>query len=385
MKRRLAQRTRGLQKSEIRNMTLECTKVSGINLSQGVCDTPVPELVRRAAQAAIDDGFNIYTRYDGLTIQREAIAKNLQQAHGLHYDAEGEIVVTNGATGAFYCACSALLDPGDEVVIFEPYYGYHVDTLRALGAIPRAVTLETPGFALHEEAIRAVISPRTRALVVNTPGNPSGKVFHHDELALLARIATEHDLVLITDEIYDRFVYDGRRHISPAALPGLRERTITIGGFSKTFSITGWRIGFCAAPAEISETIGHLNDLVYVCAPAPLQMGVAQGLSLVGPEFYELVTAEYTLKRDQMCEALRRARLEPQVPEGAYYVLADVSRLPGATSKARAMHLLAATGVAAVPGSAFYSGAEGDRVVRFCFAKTSAELDEACRRLERLT
>lgn len=384
MKRRLGQRTQRLRQSEIRNMTLECTKVSGINLSQGVCDTPVPELVRRAAQAAIDEGYNIYTRYDGLAELRAAISRNLEKAHGLDYDAETEIVVTNGATGAFYCTCLALLDPGDEVVVFEPYYGYHVDTLRALEVVPRLVTLEAPGFALREEAVREVLSPRTRALVVNTPGNPSGKVFHHDELALLSRIAIERDLFVITDEIYDRFLYDGRRHVSPASLPGLADRTVTIGGFSKTFSITGWRIGFCAAPADVTHVIGPLNDLVYVCAPAPLQMGVARGLDLVGPEFYELITAEYTLKRDLICEALGRARLEPQVPEGAYYVLADVSRLPGVTSKERAVHLLEKTGVASVPGSAFYAGEAGDRVVRFCFAKTSSELDEACRRLERL-
>ncbi|HEY6557546.1 MAG TPA: pyridoxal phosphate-dependent aminotransferase [Polyangiaceae bacterium] len=382
---RTSRRTRTLRHSEIRNMTLECTRVSGINLSQGVCDTPVPEIVRRAAQAAIDDGVNIYTRYDGLPELRRAIADNLRRAHGLDYDPETQIVVTNGATGAFYCACSALLDPGDEVILFEPFYGYHADTLRALEVVPKCVTLQPPDWTFASRDLEAQVTGRTRALVVNTPGNPSGKVFQRAELEAIAEFAARHALVVITDEIYDRFVYDGREHVSPAVLPGLFERTVTIGGFSKTFSITGWRIGFSACEnRELVRMLGHLNDLAYVCAPAPLQMGVARGLERVGPEFYELIRREYTCKRDKLCAALSRAGLSPHVPQGSYYVLADVSRLPGKSSKERAMFLLERTGVASVPGSAFYSGAGGEDLVRFCFAKTDAELDEACRRFERL-
>jgi aminotransferase len=382
---RTSRRTRTLRHSEIRNMTLECTRVSGINLSQGVCDTPVPEIVRRAAQAAIDDGVNIYTRYDGLPELRRAIADNLRRAHGLDYDPETQIVVTNGATGAFYGACSALLDPGDEVILFEPFYGYHADTLRALEAVPKCVTLAPPDWTFASRDLDAQVTDRTRALVVNTPGNPSGKVFQRTELEAIAEFAARHALVVITDEIYDRFVYDGREHLSPAALPGLYERTVTIGGFSKTFSITGWRIGFSACEnRELSRMLGHLNDLAYVCAPAPLQMGVARGLEHVGPEFYELIRSEYTFKRDKLCAALSRAGLSPHVPQGSYYVLADVSRLPGKSSKERAMFLLERTGVASVPGSAFYLGDGGEGLVRFCFAKTDDELDEACRRLERV-
>jgi aminotransferase len=382
---RTSRRTRSLRHSEIRNMTLECARVSGINLSQGVCDTPVPELVRRAAQAAIDEGVNIYTRYDGLPELRRAIADNLQRAHGLAYDPETQIVVTNGATGAFYGACSALLDPGDEVILFEPFYGYHADTLLAHEAVPKCVTLAPPTWTFTLADLEAQVTPRTRALVVNSPANPSGKVFRRAELELIGEFAARHELVVITDEIYDRFVYDGLSHTSPALLPSLRERTVTIGGFSKTFSITGWRIGFSACEnRELARVLGHLNDLAYVCAPAPLQMGVARGLELVGPEFYELIQSEYTLKRDKLCEALQRAGLSPHVPQGAYYVLADVAQLPGRSSKERAMFVLERTGVASVPGSAFYASGGGDGLVRFCFAKTDTELDEACRRLERL-
>ena len=373
-----------LRQSEIRNMTLECTKVSGINLSQGVCDTPVPEAVRRAAQAAIDDGVNTYTRYDGLPELRHAIAAKLTRLNHVEVSGEGDVVVTSGSSSAFYGACLAILDPGDEAVLFEPYYGYHADTLTALGATPRFVTMRPPDWSFDVEALERAITKRTRAIVVNTPVNPCGKVFTRAELERIANIAEKHDLFVITDEIYEHFVYDDRKHVSPGSLPSLRNRTITIGGFSKTFSITGWRIGFSAGPLEVMERLGHINDLVYICAPAPLQRGVARALETLGDSFYESLAAEYLKKRDNFCEALSRAGIEPLVPQGAYYVLADTSRLRGSTSKERVMDLLERTGVAAVPGSAFYQGADGDRLARFCYAKTDADLDEACRRLERL-
>ena len=380
---RLSRRTGFLEQSEIRNMTLECTRVGGINLSQGVCDTPVPEIVRRAAQAAIDEGYNIYTRCDGLSELRSALARTLKSHNGLDYDPDAELVVTSGATGAFYAACMALLEPGGEAILFEPYYGYHVDTLRALGAVPRYVTLSPPAWSFEAADLERAASARTRLVVVNTPSNPSGKVFTQKELELVRDFAQARDLWVVTDEIYDRFLYDRNRHTSPATLSGMKERTVTIGGLSKTFAITGWRIGFAGAPKELSRTLSYVSDLIYVCAPAPLQLGVARGLDLLGSDFYSALQASYTLKRDKICEALTRAGITPHVPEGAYYVLADTARLPGRTSKERVMYLLEKTGVASVPGSAFYAGDEGENLARFCFAKTERDLDEACRRLER--
>lgn len=365
-------------------MTIECTRVGGINMSQGVCDTPVPEAVQRAAQAAIAEGHNTYTRLDGIAELRKAIAHKLARHNGLDFSGEGDIVVTSGSSSAFYGACLAVLDPGDEVVLFEPYYGYHADTLTAVGAEGRFVTLRPPNWSFDIADVERAIGPRTRAIVVNSPTNPCGKVFSREEIAALADIAERHDLFVLTDEIYEHFVYDGRTHTSPAALPRLRPRTITIGGFSKTFSITGWRIGFSAAPPEFSERLGFINDLVYICAPAPLQMGVARALGLLGDDFYESLRAEYQKKRDKFCAALETAGLTPFVPQGAYYVLADTSRLPGQSAKERVMALLERAGVASVPGSAFYRGTEGDALARFCFAKTEADLDEACRRIERL-
>jgi aminotransferase len=382
---KLGNRMRFLRQSEIRNMTIECTRAGGLNLSQGVCDTPVPEVVRRAAQAAIEEGCNIYTRFDGLPELRAAIAKKLARWNGIDVTGEGDIVVTSGSSAAFYGACLAILDPGDDVVLFEPFYGYHVDTLLALGVEPRIVTLEPPGFGFDPEAVARAIGPRTRAIVVNTPSNPCGKVFTPEELEGIAAVAEKHDLFVVTDEIYEHFVYDGRRHVSPASLPSLRDRTITVNGFSKTLSITGWRVGFSAGRKEHLERLGYINDLVYICAPAPLQKGVARALEALDDRFYEDLGAEYQRKRDKFCGALDRAKLTPYAPQGAYYVLADTSRLKGTTSKERVMDLLSRSGVAAVPGAAFYRGTGGDALARFCFAKTENDLDEACRRIERLS
>lgn len=366
-------------------MSIECDRVGGINLSQGVCDTPVPVEVAQGAVDGIREGFNTYTRYDGLDELRQAIAVTLRERSGVAVDPETEVVVSAGATGAFYVACLALLDPGDEVILFEPFYGYHVNTLLSADAVPAYVPMQPPDWTFAMDDLERAVTPRTRGLMVNTPGNPSGKVFTRAELEQIAELAVRHDLFVFTDEIYEYFVYDGGEHVAPASIPALAGRTITISGFSKTFSITGWRIGYAVTAARWAETMGHYNDLVYVCAPAPLQIGVARGLAQLGPDYYTSLRADYRAKRDQFCDTLRAVGLTPHVPQGAYYVLADASMLPGRTSKERAMALLAQTGVASVPGEAFFTGDGGDRLLRFCYAKSAADLDEACRRLGRLS
>ncbi len=379
-----SQRARAARHSPIRSMTVECARVGGVNLAQGVCDTPVPEVVRRAAQAAIEEGANSYSRYDGLEELRRALGAKMKRDNGLDYDPEGEILVTSGATGAFYVVALGLLDPGDEVILFEPYYGYHLDTLWALEVEPVYVSLPRPDWRFRVRDLEAAITPRTRAVVINTPVNPSGKVFRRAELEELGDVAERHDLFLFTDEVYEHFVFDGCEHISPASLPGLRERTITMNAVSKTFCVTGWRIGWVAADRRWAQHFGPLNDLVYVCPPTPLQLGAARALEQLGPEYYAAIAREYQPKRDRLCAALERAGLTPHVPDGSYFALADISRLPGDTGEARTMHLLQQTGVAAVPGEAFYHGDEGHEVARFCFGKTDEDLDEACRRLEKL-
>ena len=363
-------------------MSIECEKVGGINLAQGVCDTETPEIVRRMAGQAIESGVNSYTRFDGLPQLRQAIAHKLVRDNDIEADPESQIIVTGGSTGAFYCACLALLDPGDEIILFEPYYGYHVNTLLAAGAVPSYVTLRTPNWSFSPEDLEAVVTPKTKGIMINTPANPSGKVFTQEELEWIADFSVRYNLIVFTDEIYEYFVYDGLKHISPASLRRISDRTITISGFSKTFSVTGWRVGYCVAKKEWAQMIGHFSDLVYVCAPAPLQMGLAAGLEQISLEYFLSLKGEYVAKREKICSALYKAKLQPFVPQGAYYVLADTEALPGLNSKERARYLLAKTGVAGVPGEAFFHGPEGQKFIRFCFAKTESELDKACRRLE---
>lgn len=381
---KLSKRHEWVLQSEIRNMSIECDKVGGINLSQGICDTGVPEVVAKAAKKAMDDGFNSYTRYDGLPIIREAIAHKVKTFTGMDVDRENQITVSSGATGALYCTCLALLDPGDEVIIFEPYYGYHINTLMATQAVPVYVTMSPPDWTFTMEALEKAVTPKTRAILVCSPANPSGKVWTREELLMVADVAEKNDLFVFTDEIYEYFVFDGKDHLAPATLPELRERTITISGLSKTFSITGWRIGYCIADARWSQTIGYFNDLVYVCAPAPLQVGVAEGLLKLPPEYFQGLSKEYQKKRDLICGALSGAGFEPYVPQGAYYVLADISRIQGKDSKERAMKILQETGVACVPGKAFFHNDAGDNLARFCFAKDTDVLTNACDRLTRL-
>jgi aminotransferase len=370
--------------SEIRAMSIECVRVGGINLSQGVCDTPVPLSVMQGAAAAIMEGGNSYTHYAGLRELRQAIACKQKRFAGMELDPDSNIIVSSGATGAMYCAFQALLNPRDEVIVFEPYYGYHVSTLHAVEAVPVFIRLAPPAWSFSPRELEEVIGPRTKGILVNTPANPSGKVFSRQELEVVALVAERYDLFVFTDEIYEHFVYDGLSHCSLATLPGMRERTITVSGFSKTFSITGWRIGYAICDARWAQTIGYFSDLVYVCAPAPLQSGVARGLLDTGETYYQGLSVEYARKRDRFCHALEQAGLKPFFPSGAYYVLADVSALPGKTARERAMHILRHTGVACVPGSAFYSGSGGEDLVRFCFARDDRILDDAAERLLKL-
>ncbi|HJW99276.1 MAG TPA: pyridoxal phosphate-dependent aminotransferase [Terriglobales bacterium] len=379
----LSRKAAGIAQSEIRIMSVECDRVQGINLAQGICDTELPEPVLRGAVDAIRSRQNSYTRLDGVTILRRAISRKMREYNHVEADPEGEIVVTAGSTAAFYSACMALLNPGDEVIVFEPYYGYHVNTLRALDCVPVYVTMHPPEWIFSREHLERAITAKTRAVIINSPANPSGKVFSREELEFIAELAIRNDLFVITDEIYEYFLYDENEHISPASLPGMAERTITISGFSKTYSITGWRVGYAVCDARWAHSIGYFHDLAYICAPSPFQHGVTAGLGELTPDFYRDLATEYRAKRDLLCTTLEQIGLAPSWPQGSYYVLADASPLPGTSSKEKAMHLLGQAGVASVPGEAFFS--EGGRsLLRFCFAKTDSDLQEACRRLSRM-
>jgi aminotransferase len=379
---RLSKIAPNLVQSEIRAMTMECDRVGGVNLAQGVCDTELPASVAEGAIQAVQDGYNIYTRLDGIAPLRDAIAEKLKRDNHLTVDPNSEVLVTSGATAGFYAALMALLDPGDEVVLFEPFYGYHLNTLTALRITPVIVPLAWGSWALDLDRLRAAITPKTRAIVVNSPSNPSGKVFSRDELEAIAAVAEEHDLFLFTDEIYEYFVYGGTEHVSPATLPGMTERTISVSGLSKTFSITGWRIGYLTASARWMPSIAYFHDLTYVCAPSPFQYGAAAGLLQLPVSFYTGLAAEYQAKRDMLCSALASAGFTPHVPAGAYYVLADISSLPGGSAKEKARTLLRERGVAAVAGTAFFHQGRGENLLRFCFAKRDEELQRACDQLQ---
>jgi aminotransferase len=378
---RLSDLAPGHMQSEIRAMSVACDALGGINMAQGVCDTDPPQPVVQATIEAIRSGKNIYTRADGIASLREAIAEKLASFNRLHVDPHTQVLVTSGATGAMNSALLALLNPGDECLVLEPFYGYHNTTLITQRVKPVVVPLAAPDWTLSVDALRAAVTPRTRAIILNSPSNPSGKVFSLAELEALADFAIEHDLIVFTDEMYEYFVYDGQRHISIATLSGMAERTITISGFSKTFSVTGWRLGYLAASERWLPAITYFHDLTYVCAPAPLQHGAAAGLLQLPVSFYSDLAAEYETKRDKICSALTHAGLTPSIPSGAYYILADASRVPGSDAKQRARRLLADTGVAAVAGTAFFSEGRGEHLLRFCFAKKQAELDDACQRL----
>ncbi|HLJ77229.1 MAG TPA: aminotransferase class I/II-fold pyridoxal phosphate-dependent enzyme [Acidobacteriaceae bacterium] len=381
---RLSAISPGLVQSEIRAMTVECERMGGINLAQGVCDTGVPSPVMKAAIEAIEQGYNIYTRADGIAPLRTAIADKLSRYNGFTADPDSQILVTSGATGAFHAACTALFEPGDEVILFEPFYGYHLNTLRALRVNATAVPMPAPTWTLDFDALRAAVTPRTRGIVINSPSNPCGKVFSRAELQAVADLALQHDLFVLTDEIYEYFLYDGTKHISLATLPGMAERTITISGLSKTFSITGWRIGYLAADPRWMPAISYFHDLVYVCAPSPFQHACAAGLLQLDDSFYAALASEYQVKRDMLCSALADAGMAPSIPAGAYYVLADTISLPGATARDKARNLLRSTGVAAVAGTAFFAEGRGENLLRFCFAKRDEDLERACNALRSL-
>ncbi|HUJ28198.1 MAG TPA: pyridoxal phosphate-dependent aminotransferase [Myxococcales bacterium] len=377
---RPARRLADLVQSDIRRMTRECERASGINLGQGICDLPTPPLVRDGAIAAIRANQSIYSFAEGARELRDVIAAKLRRDNGIEADPASEICVTVGASGAYASTINALLDPGDGILFFEPYYGYHLNAALVAGLTPQFVTLSPPDFALTEASLRAALTERTRALVLCTPSNPSGKMFTREELQAVARAARERDLLVITDEIYEYIRYDGRPHVSPATVDGLRERTVSIMGLSKTFSITGWRLGYTVAPAELTRAITLVNDLYYVCAPTPLQLGAAAGFN-APQSYFDDLQSSYQKKRDAICAALSAAALRPIVPQGAYYVLADCSALGFATAREAAMHLLETKRVASIPGTAFYRGSAGEKLLRFCFAKDDDVLDEACRRL----
>jgi aminotransferase len=380
---KLGARLASLVISDIRSMSRACEAVGGINLGQGICDLPTPPPVARGAHEAIDTNQVVYTAPEGIAPLRTAIAGKIRKTYGLDYDPAAEVVVTSGATGGFAAACLALFDPGDEIILFEPYYGYHLNTVLTFGLKPVLVPTKPPGWEIDAAALERAITPKTRGIVVCTPANPSGKVWTPAELDIVAAACEAHDLIAVTDEIYEHIVFDDLAHVPLAARGSARARTVSISGFSKTFAVTGWRLGYLTAPPELARRITITHDLLYVCAPTPLQHAMVAGLSMPESYFTDL-SRSYAKKREILCSALADAGLEPYWPRGAYYVLADIRKLGASNAKAAAMMLLERTKIASVPGTSFYADPVGDTLSRFCFAKEDDVLEEAARRLRAL-
>lgn len=380
----LADRVQSIRQSDIRRFSAICAAMNGVNLSQGVCDQPAPEEVKAGAKRAIDEDRATYTNLRGIAELRQAIARKMRTFNGIECDADSEVVVTVGSAGAFACAILAILNPGDECVLFSPFYSYHVNLLKLFGVKPVFVDLEPPDWSYRREALAAAITGRTRMVAVCTPANPSGKIFAEDELREIAMLARRHNAWIVTDEIYEYITY-GKEHVSIGRLPEARDRTITLSGASKTYAVTGWRVGYGVGPAGVIDRMSVVSDLLYICSPAPLQHGIVAGMNLA-ESYYTKMRADYLAKREMLVDTLRGIGFTPFVPEGSYYLLAafEPGRWTSATAATEA--ILHEVGVATVPGSAFYRNpADGDNQLRFCYAKKMADLEEACRRLRNVT
>jgi aspartate/methionine/tyrosine aminotransferase len=370
--------------SVIREMTRLAAVHGALNLGQGFPDFPASDEVKRAAIEAIEADHNQYPITWGVPAFREAIASTYRRDHGMELDPEREVCVTCGSTEAMIATFLGVLDPGDEVVVFEPFYeNYNPDSILT-GVTVRHVTLHAPRWELDPEELARAFTPRTRAVIVNTPHNPTGKVFTTEELSTIAALCIDHDAIAITDEIYEHIVYDGRRHVPIATIPGMAERTVTISALSKTFSVTGWRVGWAVAPEPLMRGIRATHDFLTVAAPTPFQVAGIAALGLPR-EVLERGAAEYADRRDLMLSILQEAGFAASPPEGAYYVMADVSPLGFDDDVAASRHLIEEVGVAAVPGSSFFSEpALGRHLLRFAFCKRLETLEAAGERLRAL-
>ncbi|MXX69053.1 MAG: aminotransferase class I/II-fold pyridoxal phosphate-dependent enzyme [Gemmatimonadales bacterium] len=376
-----ARRTHGFTESVIRMMTRLSNEHGAINLSQGFPDFESPDTLKIGAARAIYDDVNQYAITWGAKRYRDALAASYRDWYGLDVDPEAHLTITCGATEAMMAVLLAVVDPGEEVIVFEPFYENYGPDTTLCDATPVFVPL-TAEWQIDFDRLRAAFSDRTRAIIVNTPNNPTGRVFSHDELEKIAILCQEFDAYAITDEVYEHILYDGARHIPMATLPGMRDRTITISAASKTFAVTGWRMGTIVAHPELSDAIRKVHDFLTVGAAAPLQEGVATGLEMLPSSYYEGLADVYGAKRDLFYPALVEAGFDCRKPEGAYYVLADFSDLSDLPDDEFAFWLTRTVGVAPVPGSSFFHNPEdGRKLVRFAFCKTEALLEQAAERL----
>ncbi|HUU27413.1 MAG TPA: pyridoxal phosphate-dependent aminotransferase [archaeon] len=374
----IASRARPLKQSEIRAMTAKAVELGGVNLSQGLCDLPTPDPVKEAAALAIARDCNTYAPLNGLKALRERIATKLLKYNRITADPETEISVMSGATGAYTCALLALLETGDKVLTFEPFYGYHVNVLKLFGFEPVFVRLAPPDWRIDFGLLEETLAKGVRAVVLNTPANPTGKVFTRVELQAIGALCSRYGVSIVTDEIYEYIVFAGHEHVSVASLDGLFERTVTVSGFSKTFAMTGWRLGYAAGPAAVIEKMSLISDLLYICAPHPLQAGLAAALPSFGESYYKNLPVMYDSKRRILTRGLEAYGFEVLPLEGTYFLLADYRKCYGGISSLEAAgRLLEEKTIASVPAASFFSGGHDETWLRFCFAKEDGELGRA--------
>ena len=385
---RVSQKASLFTESVIREMTREAIKYGAVNLSQGFPDFAAPDDIKRVAMQAIADDVNQYAITWGAKPFREEIARKTKWHLGLDIDPETEITVTCGSTEGMIAAMMATVDPGEEVIIFEPFYENYAPDAILSDAHPRYVPLRAPDWSFDRDELRAAFNYKTRAIIICNPNNPTGKVFTRDEMEFIALLCQEFDALCFTDEIYEHILYPREgaeiQHISMAQLDGMRERTVIVNSMSKTYSVTGWRVGYCIAPPEITSGIRKVHDFLTVGAAAPLQSAGAYALALP-PEYYDTLQSEYRVRRDLLLKVLDDAAFGTFVPDGAYYIMTDISGFGFPDDVAFTRHLIREVGVACVPGSSFYSVPErGAQQVRFCFCKKDETLRLAAERFEKL-
>lgn len=368
--------------SVIREMTRICINHGGINLAQGFPDFQAPAEIKAAAREAIDADYNQYSITWGAPVLRQTIASKFARYNGVTVDPEKEITVCCGSTESMISSLLAIVNPGDEVIVFEPFYeNYGPDAILS-GATPRYVTLHEPDWHIDKKELGAAFNNKTKAIIINTPNNPTGKVFSLEELTLIADLCHKWDVVAVTDEIYEHILYDGAKHISIASLPGMRDRTITINSVSKTYSLTGWRVGWAIASEKLTSAIRKVHDFITVGAAHPLQIAAARALTM-DAHYYEELAENYRKKRDFLARALEEAGFKVYKPAGAYYIMTDVAALGFHDDVACSLHLVEHVGVATVPGSSFYGRPGlGKTKVRFCFPKKMETLEAAGARLK---
>jgi aminotransferase len=370
--------------SVIRGMTMEARKHGAINLAQGMPDFPAPPQIKAAACRAIEDDINQYAITWGAKGLREAVAEHALWHLGLAVDPETEITVTCGSTEAMLVALFALINPGDEVILTQPFYENYWPDCALAGATPRFVPLRPPDWRFDRELLAAAFNDKTKAIIICNPNNPTGTVFSRDDLEAVAALCRKWDVVGITDEIYEHIIYDGKRHVALAALEGMRERAVTISGMSKTYAVTGWRVGTMIAPPQLSHAFRQVHDFVSIGAAAPLQEAGAIAYRLPRP-YYAQLAADYQARRDRFSKALWDVGFDFEPPEGAYYIMAGISAFGCDDDVEFTRYLVREIGVATVPGSSFFQDkALGRPYVRFCFCKRDSTLDEAARRLRKL-